>query len=64
MNHRVANPVLGSRAATLSRNSTVFFSGPMNDATISCIPALGTPKYEPVNCSEYLNMKLNRTNLS
>jgi isopenicillin N synthase-like dioxygenase len=64
VNHRVANPVLGSRAATLSRYSVVFFSGPMNDATICCIPELGAPKYEPVVCGEYLSMKLNRTNLS
>ena len=47
--HRVMKPPSGSTAATQPRLSIPFFTGPHDDARISCLPGMGPAKYAPVS---------------
>lgn len=59
-------------AGQFSRQSIVFFSGPLENCVIECIdPALMKPevvgdrrerKYAPIRSGDHLLLKLNRTN--
>ena len=60
--HRVVNPPVGAGGAA-RRLSLVMFSGPNDDAVISCLPSCVGPaepaKYAPVRARDYIQAKLN-----
>lgn len=60
--HRVVLPTpKEGETRTPQRNSIAAFHNPDWDATIATIPGTGEPKYEPVNCHEYLTKRLSET---
>ena len=60
--HRVVLPVGDDRAPTTpQRNSIAFFSNPNLHQMIECLPNTGSPKYEPVECEQYLIGRLSAT---
>ena len=65
--HRVMKPPSGSTAATQPRLSIPFFTGPHDDARISCLPtcvsATNPAKYAPVSAGEHLRRKLGISNV-
>ena len=56
--HRVANGAAGGGG----RLSLVFFSGPANDAVVTCLPGCGAPRYPPTTAGAYLQQKLAASN--
>ena len=73
--HRVANAMQGEvqkqeqhsrhhhqQQEQQGRLSIVFFTGPSDDTTVSCLPGCGEPKHAPVNALQYLLAKLSASN--
>jgi isopenicillin N synthase-like dioxygenase len=66
--HRVSNPPLNSGAASQSRLSLVFFTGPKDDAMIEVMPTCltsidETPKFKPIRSGDFLREKLKSSNV-
>ena len=65
--HRVLKPPIDSAAAVRPRLSIPFFTGPRNDAVITCLPtcvSADTPaKYAPIQAGEHLLRKLGISNV-
>ena len=61
--HRVMKPPPGSQASSNPRLSIPFFTGPHDDARISCLPGMGPAKYAPVSAGEHLRRKLGISNV-
>ncbi|GAA5822175.1 hypothetical protein JCM11251_004881 [Rhodosporidiobolus azoricus] len=59
--HRVVLPFDLKETMTPRRNSIAFFSNPNLHEIIACLPNTGEPKYEPVECEEYLVKRLSET---
>jgi isopenicillin N synthase-like dioxygenase len=65
--HRVMKPPPGSQASIQPRLSIPFFTGPHDDARISCLPTCvsdtNPAKYQPVSAGEHLRRKLGISNV-
>lgn len=62
--HRVVNPPLERRGSS-RRLSIVFFTGPRNDAEISCLPGCSSPtrpaRYPPITAGEHVRARIRQT---
>jgi isopenicillin N synthase-like dioxygenase len=62
--HRVVNPPIERRGSS-RRLSVVFFTGPRDDAEITCLPGCAsatTPaRYEPITAGEHVRAKMRQT---
>jgi isopenicillin N synthase-like dioxygenase len=62
--HRVINPPVHQRGSS-RRLSVVFFTGPRDDAEISCLPGCASSKkparYPPVTAGEHVRAKIRQT---
>lgn len=62
--HRVVNPPIESRGSS-RRLSIVFFTGPRDDAIISCLPGCSSEdrpaRYPPITAGEHIRAKIRQT---
>ena len=62
--HRVVNPPIESRGSS-QRLSIVFFTGPRDDAIISCLPGCSShdapARYPPITAGEHTQAKIRQT---
>lgn len=62
--HRVVNPPVESRGSS-QRLSIVFFTGPRDDAIISCLPGCSSEespvRYPPITAGEHIRAKIRQT---